>query len=510
MTRFGLLLFPLLFGVALADDYELFTRYLELGEFQKAEALITKLAKPSSTDDRFLRAQIAFHNHEYAKAKEILGKMDAKGFEKLAQNTADLTAGFKTIESEHFILRYAPGKDEILPLYASEVLEKAYSAIGYDLGVALSAKVLVEFYPSWKNFMEASTLTETEVRTSGTIALCKFNRLLLTTPRAMLLGYDWMDTLAHEFAHYLINRASNVLAPVWLHEGIAKYEEVRWRKTEGSEIAPRSAALLRRRLKNDSLIPFEKLHPSIAKLPSQEDAELAFAQVFFFVKYLIEENGGSKNLKALLNTLGTGIDLPQAFTKVYGKTFAAMFPDWKTWLKKQNLPSEKVTAKKLHFQEDASAATAKSSPQELHEIRSEKARGWIRLGDLLSEKKRYGAALKEFEKARGALDESSPFLLNKISLAAFALGNKDQALESLSKAIEQDPTYVTSYVRRGMIELGDKNWMAAERDFLKANAINPFDPALHAGLVKIYEERANPKALERERQALKILEQSPR
>ena len=40
-----------------------------------------------------------------------------------------------------------------------------------------------------------STLTEKEIETTGTIALCKYGKLMIVTPRATVFGYPWMDTL---------------------------------------------------------------------------------------------------------------------------------------------------------------------------------------------------------------------------------------------------------------------------------------------------------------------------
>jgi hypothetical protein len=42
-------------------------------------------------------------------------------------------------------------------------------------------------------------------------------------------GYPWLDTLAHEYTHFIVSRVSHNTVPIWFHEGLAKFEERRWR-----------------------------------------------------------------------------------------------------------------------------------------------------------------------------------------------------------------------------------------------------------------------------------------
>ena len=55
-----------------------------------------------------------------------------------------------------------------------------------------------------KELAAVSTLTEEEIRTSGTVAVCKFGKLMMLSPKALLKGYDWLDTAAHEYTHLVL------------------------------------------------------------------------------------------------------------------------------------------------------------------------------------------------------------------------------------------------------------------------------------------------------------------
>jgi len=79
--------------------------------------------------------------------------------------------------------------------------------------------------------------------------------------------------------------ASKNRAPVWFHEGLAKLYERTWRgEAPSARLTPASETLLGNAAREKRLIGFERMHPSIAMLPSQEDAALAFAQVATFLE----------------------------------------------------------------------------------------------------------------------------------------------------------------------------------------------------------------------------------
>ena len=92
------------------------------------------------------------------------------------------------VESAHFRLHYARGVDRVLVDRGLETLESCYAALAESFGVKPEEKVRVEVFPDPESFHKASTLTRNEIETSGTIALCKFNRLMMITPRAVLRG----------------------------------------------------------------------------------------------------------------------------------------------------------------------------------------------------------------------------------------------------------------------------------------------------------------------------------
>jgi hypothetical protein len=144
----------------------------------------------------------------YRRARDAGAPEQILATEPLAMATLKATDGYDEHVGEHFIARYTAGKDAILVPYVMETLEKARERIGGLLGWRPEGRVVVEIYPSASTLADVSTLTEAEIKASGTIALCRWNRLMVTSPRGVLFGYSWRDTMAHEMTHLIIGGAS--------------------------------------------------------------------------------------------------------------------------------------------------------------------------------------------------------------------------------------------------------------------------------------------------------------
>jgi len=267
-------------GFARADlQAEVTEGYLLIDQwrFEEADAVTQKLLKryPNSGDVHFLKARVEFYKGNYEKAWKILETVDdqyhtVKEFKTLVSNTREATSVFVTQESEHFTFHYIDGPDQVLIPYAIEALEKSYQVLGKILGYFPKQKVRVEIYPDRIPFARISPLTLKDIVTSGTVALCKYNRIMMISPGSLVRGYNWMDTLSHEYTHYLLSSKSYNNAPLWFHEGIAKYLETRWRQ-DADYMTPIMETILADGLANDYMVELEDMMPSLAKLKNAED-----------------------------------------------------------------------------------------------------------------------------------------------------------------------------------------------------------------------------------------------
>ena len=255
---------------------------------------------------------------------------NARELRVLATAARDAVKDYREERSGHFIIRY-PAVDAVLVPYAREALEAAYSALHDDLGFDAELPVRVEFYRSPSDLAAVSSLSEAEVARTGTIALCKWARLMVTSPRALATGYPWLDTINHEFVHYAVSTITHDRAPVWLQEGLAKFLERRWREPAGGRIPPAMESLLAKALRSGKLITFEAMHPSMAKLPTAEDATLAFAEVANAVGYLYAQ-AGTKGLRAALAAVAAGTDAREAVAAAAGVTWPEFERGWRAYM----------------------------------------------------------------------------------------------------------------------------------------------------------------------------------
>jgi hypothetical protein len=273
---------------ALSRDAE---RMLDEWRFKDGGARIADLQRvaPGAAQTLYLEGYEHFLEGDYADAVAKISAAQNAGLHDqavanahelkvLASEARDAIKDHKEERSGHFVLRTDP-VDAVLAPYARDALEASYRALHDDLGFDAELPVRVEFYRSPMDLAAVSSLSQAEVARTGTIALCKWGRLMVTTPRALATGYPWLDTINHEFVHYAVSQLTHDRAPVWLQEGLAKFLERRWREPAGGRIPPAMEHLLAKALHTGHLISFDAMHPSMAKRPSAEAATLAFAEV---------------------------------------------------------------------------------------------------------------------------------------------------------------------------------------------------------------------------------------
>jgi len=464
-------------------------------------------------DAYYLKAVTEYYKGNYGAAGEYAGnalkiagpekKDEEDGFMEFIRYSVGKKPEFKEVKSEHFTIRYAHPEDYIIAEYGKDVLEKSRFEIGLDLEEYPEEPVIVEIYPDLESFTTASTLPPENVEKTGVVGICKFNRIMVLSPRLLPKGYAWSDTLAHEYTHYLIFLKSENTVPVWLHEGIAKFEESRWRESKRSVLSPFYETILAQALKKDGLVPIEKMHPSLALLDSAREAQLAFAQAGTSVGFLVDR-WGNEGLVGLLEAMKTRDDYKAAISDVTGLDFDTFYGSWKKYLENKNL-TEKIPGIKVKGIRISSNEGEKGDGSEdLVDIDNGKARGHTRLGDLLGARGRLRSASFEYEKALG-FDPGSPVISTRLASALNASGEQDRALGVLDPLLDFYPENVDIHIVLGRIYLERGNLSKAEESYLSAVSINPFDPEVHTALAAIYEKEGRTKEAERERKVLDIL-----
>jgi tetratricopeptide (TPR) repeat protein len=485
---------------------------LEEEDVATARELVEPLLqeRPHDRAAQVVAGILRFHQQRYGEAVELLEKAGLPtgpiDYLSLARATLDVTKSHVTVEGEHFAVSHPRGKDEVLVPYVLEALEAQRRALEEDLGWAAPGRVTIEILNDTSELARASTLTEQEIKTSGTIALCKFGKLMIVSPKALVKGYDWLDTAAHEYTHHVVTARTRDQAPIWLQEGIAKYSETRWRG-KGGELSGWSARLLEDALRRNKLITFAEMHPSMAKLPSQEAAALAFAEVELAIEYL-KERGGRVLMNRVLDLVSEGESAEGAVAEALGVPFQAFLAEWKRYLSSRPLPGGGSRhPEKLRFKGDPKHGGAHS---EWAEIPDERARGFARLGAIFRERGRWAAARVEFAKAVERVGKGVPVLSDQYALAAMMSGQDDEAERALEEALRRYPRYPALHVHLARLLVKRKAWPEAREHLLAANAVDPFDPEIHAGLATVGEAQGDAALAAREKRFAVLLAERER
>jgi tetratricopeptide (TPR) repeat protein len=488
-------------------------------------------AYPDSPESAYFRGRVLFEQGKYDEAVKAFRQAGERGVTpgtydallrrgtsqvendaRLARAAAEETASDETFESEHFVLKTRPGKDTLLAPYALAALEKAYAGLTKDLGVVPPGKVRVEIYDSARSLAHVSPLTVEQIKASGTIALCKYSRLMITSPKALLRGYAWLDTVSHEFVHYLVTQKGRNTVPIWLQEGLAKFLETRWRGTPGLAVDDVSLQLLQDAARKNKLIPFSRMHPSIAMLPTQEQAALAFAEVEAAIR-LLYQRGGQAALTELVSSMASGFSDQQAVAQAYGKSFKEFEADWRAEVMKSRAKatSQKnvrpMVARKLVFREDARGRTEPPALQtaaphgsQLEPDDTETKRA-IRLGEIFYGRGRWAAAVHEYGRARARLPRDIPLVSRRYAFAQAKLGHYFEAEAALAKAVELDPEDEALQVLYGGVLKELKKFDKAKTALENGIAIDPFDPDLHIIYVEVARGLEDKALEEREKKA---------
>lgn len=502
------------YAIEVDELFEIAENDIKIWQIRQASESVDLALELASSQEEiyrsyYLKALLDFYAGDYDSAKKYADKakenqeIDERDFINFISTASQNAPDFKEIKSENFIIRYANPKDIILADYAKEVLEKSRYEIGLDLDTYPQDPVIVEIYPDMKSFTLASTLPARNVERTGVVGICKFNRLMILSPRLLPKGYTWADTLAHEYVHYLIFLKSDNTVPVWLHEGIAKYHEKRWREKETNVISPFYETILSEALDENKLVPIEKMHPSLAKLDTARQAQLAFAQTGTMVDYLVE-NWGKEALVELIKSMKETDDYEQSIEEVTGLEFASFYASWEKELRSKNLgeriPGVKVKGAKLKNTEKGSS----DGSEDLVDIDDKQARDYTRLGDLLKQRGRLNPASYEYEKAL-SLDPKSPVISSRLASTLNDMGKSKEARDILFPILDLYPNHLDMHMILGKIYLDEGNLNKAQEKFLTAAYINPYNPKVHLFLIDLYEKLGKQDYKNRAQEHLKLL-----
>ncbi len=434
-----------------------------------------ELAEEEKIDCPAVMGLLEFYSGNYSLAHSYLesggllsGQVNEEMFS-IIENTYRVTQNFEEMETERVIIRYS-GKDKIVALYLNDIMERAVKSLEERLNWQITDKLIIEIYPDRQSFMTASTLTEEHIKVSGAVGICKFNRMMIVSPRVLQFGYRWPDTAVHELVHLFVGRISaNSGIPLWLNEGFATNLEEIWRK----DISPLKAYEinhLAEGIQSREWVELDKMKYGMPTLDSRAEVALAFAQVKSMTRTLAEIYGWDKLASYLYKTRSTN----RAFEESFGLSENEFKEIWKEELEKSGIkPLAGAADPVFSFADDPVSAVAQWV--------SETAVRQLSNADRLADRGRHDLAVRIYSDAlRNAPGNS--VILHRMGRSYAELGDYEHALESFIKAVERNPSYPPPYIHAARIYMQKRNWEAA-KDMLREYIYRiPFNPEARAML----------------------------
>jgi tetratricopeptide (TPR) repeat protein len=242
----------------------------------------------------------------------------------------DKLATFTRVESDHFIVRAAPGLDSRLAREMLPVLERIHAIVTANTGPGLAhspaQKTIIDLSPDHASFA---------VRIAGisrihTIAASTGPVIAMEAPRSgrgHTGAYDWARVLQHEYVHTVgLDKTGNRL-PHWFTEAQAVYLEQ----------APRdwsTIKLLHQTVDSDDLFDLDAINIAFTRPKRPQDRALAYAQGHWMYEYLVITHGTDAPL-ALMRLYAQGVREEEAFSRVLNQSRAAFLEAFKPWARAQ-------------------------------------------------------------------------------------------------------------------------------------------------------------------------------
>ncbi len=226
----------------------------------------------------------------------------------------DLRNAWQSLTEGMVTLYWYQGKESFtreLMATAQQTLDR----LAEDTGAYLEKPVNLYIYGSSRDLRGAMIFPQ---EWTGGVAFPRFGTIAIGIAPGEL---DWgRRAIAHELAHLVVHQVTlnpyNDI-PVWLDEGLAMYAE--------GEPESRLLSLLNKAITENRVTSVRSLSSPFSA--DAQEANIAYAQSYSLVEFLISRYGQAKMLE-LLDTFGQGSNYDEALMKVYGFDMDGLNKRW--------------------------------------------------------------------------------------------------------------------------------------------------------------------------------------
>jgi hypothetical protein len=448
-------------------------------DFDEARAMLDGATAAAPDDPRIAleRARLAIYELDCDGAAAILARPEVQALDR-DQLLGDIARGCQRVtaslvgqrdDQRAIDVRWQDEHDAPLAPLLMDTIAAARDALTRDLGVDWPRPTRVVVVRDLLSLAAMTGLPYESARTTGTVAVAKWGRVTLLSPRASRYGFPWRDTVAHELTHLAVTRATGDRAPLWLQEGVAKREETRWRPLGPFDDRPSPEVVALHGIERGLGLPLDRLGPSIAMLPSADAAMVAFAEVTSFVRfYASTASDGATALPVLFRELKAGRDPNAALVAASGADLKTWDARWRAGLEGR-----------------AAAATAAGQgepvpdPAALGRNAARSLRDRTRLAELLLLRGHAEDAVKELDRideAASAAASTDPMVRSLRGHALEAAGRASESEELVSDPKSVAAGFGPWWALRGRLARGRGDDARADTSFAEAITTAPFDP----------------------------------
>jgi predicted Zn-dependent protease len=224
----------------------------------------------------------------------------------------DVLQNYAVIETDHFVIKFDRGRDELLATEAARYLEdEVYPEIVKSLGYEPPEKSLFEIFNRARNSSGHNWFSARMVGLPfiGTVGACAGKMVAIASPTDMPKKYNWARVLKHEFVHVVNLQQTNFNVPRWFTEGLAVWHE-------GYPRPEMWNTILGGRFRAGKVYDLSSINFAFARPSSAEDWTLAYCQAELYVEYMIQAYGDdavAKMLKAYAERMDSKTAIQHCF-----------------------------------------------------------------------------------------------------------------------------------------------------------------------------------------------------
>ncbi|HEY7315738.1 MAG TPA: tetratricopeptide repeat protein [Gemmataceae bacterium] len=213
---------------------------------------------------------------------------------------------YKTLTTDHFVLRYDPKNDTALARYMAPYLEAIYADLAEKFNYRPKGPILIEVFNNHEMF-SGRIVALPDLHTIGA---CTGKMFAMASPNSHDLEkpFNWGRVLRHEMVHIFNLEQTRFLVPHWLTEGLAV-------NNEGFPRPPTWNQLLRERVPAGKLMDLDNIDLGFIRPRGPDEWQMAYCQSQLYVNY-IKAKYGAAAIGEMLAAYREGLDTVEVLRRV--------------------------------------------------------------------------------------------------------------------------------------------------------------------------------------------------